>query len=266
MSINRISKLFETKKDNILSIFCTAGFPELNSLPNILIELQNAGVDMVEIGIPFSDPIADGPTIQQSNKIALDNGMTIKFLFEQLKNVRTYIDMPLILMGYFNPVLQYGVEHFLRDAQTIGIDGVIIPDLPLYEYETYYKRTFEQYDIKNIFLITPQTSTERVQKIDAVRSAFLYLVSSNSVTGSTGTLAKNEEYYERIWTLQLKNPSLIGFGIHDKSTFDYACSHANGAIIGSAFIKALQQEKPLQNTIQEFILSLKADESSYHKL
>lgn len=256
--MNRISKLFEIKNENILSIFCTAGFPELNSLPQILIELQHAGVDMVEIGIPFSDPIADGPTIQQANKIALDNGMTIKFLFEQLKDVRKYIDIPLILMGYFNPVMQYGVEHFLSDAKTVGIDGVIIPDLPLYEFETYYKSILEQFDIKNIFLITPQTSTERVRMIDEVSSAFLYLVSSNAITGSTGTLAKNEEYYERIRTLQLKNPSLIGFGIHDKSTFDYACSHANGAIIGSAFIKALQQEKSLQDTIQEFISSLKS--------
>ena len=256
--MNRISKIFETKKDNILSIFCTAGFPELNSLPNILIELQNAGVDMVEIGIPFSDPTADGPTIQQANKVALDNGMSMKVLFSQLKDIRQHIHIPLVLMGYFNPVLQYGVSQFLNDAKAIGIDGVIIPDLPLYEYETYYKRTFEQFVIKNIFLITPQTSTERVQKIDAVSSAFLYLVSSNAVTGSTGTLAKNEEYYERIRSLKLKNPSLIGFGIHDKSTFDYACSHANGAIIGSAFIKALQQEKPLQTTIQEFISSLKS--------
>lgn len=256
--MNRISKLFETKKENILSIFCTAGYPELNSLQQILIELQDTGVDMVEIGIPFSDPTADGPTIQQANKVALDNGMSMKVLFAQLKDIRQHIHIPLVLMGYFNPVLQYGVEHFLSDAKTVGIDGVIIPDLPLYEYETYYKSIFEQFDIKNIFLITPQTSTERVRMIDEVSSAFLYLVSSNAITGSTGTLTKNEDYYDRIRSLHLKNPSLIGFGIHDKSTFDYACSHANGAIIGSAFIKALQQEKSIQNTIPEFISSLKS--------
>lgn len=254
--MNRIEELFVHKKKNILSIFCTAGFPERNALPEILLHLQCQGVDMVEIGIPFSDPTADGPTIQYSNTIALQNGMTIKLLFDQLKLIREQISIPLILMGYFNPVLQYGVEQFLEDAHHCGIDGVIIPDLPLYEYDTLYKNTFDQYDIKNIFLITPQTAEERIRKIDAITSSFIYLVSSNSITGSNTALENNESYYKRIESMALKNPTLIGFGIHNKTTFDYACSKANGAIIGSAFIKALQKENTLENNIQQFLSSI----------
>lgn len=254
--MNRITQLFETKEKNILSLFCTAGYPQLHSLPGVLAELQQCGVDMVEIGIPFSDPTADGPTIQYSNTIALQNGMSIKALFSQLKDVRKTIKMPLILMGYFNPILQYGVDNFIREAHSCGIDGVIIPDLPMYEYETSYKTLFEEYDMKNIYMVTPQTADERVKKIDNISSAFIYLVSSNSITGSTSTLDMNEQYYERIRSLKLKNPTIIGFGIHDKNTFDYACSKASGAIIGSAFIKALQQENTMQQNIQNFIATL----------
>lgn len=255
--MNRIKTLFKTKNQNILSVFCTAGFPELNSIVPILEELQKNGVDLVEIGMPFSDPTADGPVIQHSNTIAIDNGMMLKVLFEQLKNVREKISMPLILMGYINPALQYGFDNFLQDANACGIDGIIIPDLPVYEYETFYKEKFVQYNIKNIFLITPQTSDARIKQIDELSNAFIYVVSSNAITGGNSDLqSEQQKYFERIKNMSLKNPILIGFGIKDKSTFNIACQSANGAIIGSAFIKAIEHSKDLKQEISTFINSI----------
>lgn len=257
--MNRIKNLFQTKNKNILSVFCTAGFPELNSMVQILEELQNNGVDMVEIGMPFSDPTADGPVIQYSNTIAINNGMMLKVLFEQLKGIRAKVQIPLVLMGYLNPALQYGFDNFLRDAHACGIDGVIIPDLPMYEYETFYKEKFKSYQLENIFLVTPQTAVERIKKIDELTDAFIYIVSSNAITGgNTDIQQEQEKYFQRIKSLQLNNPTMIGFGIKDKHTFDTACKYANGAIIGTAFIKAIDESKELKHDISHFIANIKS--------
>ncbi len=257
--MNRIKELFQQKQHNILSVFCTAGFPELDSIVPVLEELQANGVDVVEIGMPFSDPTADGPVIQHSNTIAIQNGMTLKVLFSQLKKIREKIHIPLVLMGYINPAMQYGIDNFLKDAQDCGIDGVIIPDLPIYEYETFYKEKFKQYQIQNIFLVTPQTSEQRIRKIDVLSDAFIYIVSSNAITGGNSSIQyEQENYFQRIKNMQLKNPTLIGFGIKDKSTFDTACNYSNGAIIGTAFINAIDKSTNLKNDIQQFINKIKA--------
>lgn len=256
--MNRINQLFSTKKNNILSVFITAGFPNLNDLPTILEALQENGVDMIEIGMPFSDPTADGPTIQHSNTIAINNGMTIKLLFEQLKDCRKKIHIPLILMGYINPAFQYGFENFLQQAQEVGIDGVIIPDLPMYEYENMYKPIFEKYNLENIFLITPQTSNERILKTDSITNSFIYVVSTHAITGAKIDLAvQQEHYFDRLKTLNLKNPTVIGFGIKDAATFKFANQQANGAIIGSAFVKAIENSKNLQADIKNFVAGIK---------
>lgn len=255
--MNRIKTLFRNKQKNILSVFCTAGFPELNSIVPVLEELQNNGVDLIEIGMPFSDPTADGPVIQYSNTIAINNGMTLKILFDQLKDVRDKIHIPLVLMGYLNPVLQYGFENFIRDAKACGIDGIIIPDLPMYEYETFFKEQTLEHNIENIFLVTPQTSEDRIRKIDELTDAFIYIVSSNAITGGNSSIQlEQENYFQRIKNMQLKNPTLIGFGIKDKQTFDTACEYANGAIIGTAFIKSVDNSKDIKKDIQQFCNSI----------
>ena len=230
------------KQGNLLSIYFTAGYPELQDTLPILRELQKTGVDIIEIGLPFSDPLADGPTIQQSSLAALKNGMTTKILFDQLRGVRPEIHIPLILMGYFNPVLQFGVEAFCRECQAVGIDGLILPDLPLEIYEKEYRPIFEQYGLKMIFLITPQTSAERIRKIDAASDAFIYMVSSASTTGAReGFEASAESYFQRISEMKLKNPQIVGFGISNAQTFSQATRFARGAIIGSAFIKNISE-------------------------
>ena len=257
--MNRLRNLFQQKDKNILSVFCTAGFPELNSIVPILETLQNNGVDLVEIGMPFSDPTADGPVIQYSNTIAINNGMMLKVLFEQLKGIRAKVHIPLVLMGYFNPVFQYGIDHFLRDAHACGIDGIIIPDLPMYEYETLYKEKFEQYGLQNIFLVTPQTAEDRIRKIDDLTDAFIYIVSSNAITGGNSNIQQEQEnYFQRIKNMKLKNPTLIGFGIKDKQTFYTACEYANGAIIGTAFINAIDKSQNIQQDIAQFIQNIKS--------
>ncbi|MFC4632940.1 tryptophan synthase subunit alpha [Dokdonia ponticola] len=235
--MNRIQqKLQEDKK--LLSLYFTAGYPHINDTVSILQQLQDSGVDMVEIGLPFSDPLADGPTIQESSTAALKNGMTTQLLFDQLKDVRKTIDIPLIVMGYFNPMLQYGVEKFCAKCQEIGIDGIIMPDLPLAEYEAEYKAIFEKYGLINVFLITPQTSDARIQQIDAASNGFIYMVSSASTTGSQSGFGNTQsEYFERIANMNLKNPQIVGFGISNAKTFEAATAFAKGAIIGSAFIK-----------------------------
>lgn len=238
---DRIGEAFQ-KEGSLLSIYFTAGYPELQDTLPILRELQNSGVDMIEIGLPFSDPLADGPTIQESSLAALKNGMTTRKLFEQLKEVRPEIHLPLILMGYFNPVLQFGVEAFCRECREVGIDGLILPDLPLEIYEKEYRPIFEQYNLKMIFLITPQTSVERIRRIDASSDAFIYMVSSASTTGAkAGFEASAESYFQRISEMNLKNPLIVGFGISNAQTFRQATGHARGAIIGSAFIKNLSE-------------------------
>ena len=254
---NRINKLFQEKKKNILSVYFTAGYPALNDTKIILEELVNNGVDLVEIGMPFSDPVADGPVIQHSSLVALQNGMSVHQLFEQLKDIRQSVDIPLILMGYINPVLQYGVEAFCLKCKEIGIDGLIIPDLPLSVYEDEFKAIFEANNLHPIFLITPQTSDERLRMIDEACSGFIYMVSSNSTTGAkAGVSDTQKRYFERINTFGLKNPRMIGFGISNAETFANACQYANGAIIGSAFVNALGTDGPLKKKISQFIESI----------
>jgi tryptophan synthase alpha chain len=255
--MNRIKELFERKDREILSIYFTAGFPALNSTVEILTALQSEGADMVELGMPFSDPLADGPVIQHSSEVALKNGMNLDLMFEQTKNMRKTISIPVVLMGYLNPLLQYGVEAFLKRAAENGFDALIIPDLPMREYEAEYKELFDKYGLQNIFLITPQTPETRIKRIDALSDAFIYLVSSASTTGArTSFAAEQETYFKRIASYKLKNPLLTGFGISNRQTFEQACAHTGGAIIGSAFIKALENEKNIQQAVSGFIGSI----------
>jgi len=252
--MNRIQdKLSSNKK--ILSIYFSAGFPNLNDTKSLIESLEKNGVDMIEIGLPFSDPLADGPTIQASSTQALKNGMTSELLFNQLTNIRETIEIPLIIMGYFNPILQFGVDNFLKKCQETGIDGLIIPDLPLEIYISEYKERFESYGIAMIFLITPQTSEERIRLIDANSNAFIYLVSTASVTGSRDSFDDNQmNYFERIANMNLKNPQIIGFGISNKTTFQQATKHQKGAIIGSSFIQYISKNGI--HSIENFIKNI----------
>jgi tryptophan synthase alpha chain len=255
---NRIKTLFEQKPQGLLSVYFTAGYPSLEDTVPIILELEKNGVDLIEVGMPFSDPLADGPTIQQSSDIALKNGMTIPKLFEQLQSIREHTQIPLVLMGYLNPVMQYGIERFCQKAREIGIDGIILPDLPLSDYVREYKQLFEDNNLSKIFLVTPQTPEKRIREIDSHTNGFVYMVSSASTTGSTnGKAVVNTEYFQRVGKMGLRNPGMIGFGIHDRDTFSQACNHAKGAIIGSAFIKALAQEGSLEKNIKTFIQSIK---------
>nr|WP_321236074.1 tryptophan synthase subunit alpha [uncultured Psychroserpens sp.] len=240
--MNRINqKLKEDKK--LLSIYFSAGYPSLNDTVPIIQNLEKSGVDMIEIGLPFSDPLADGPTIQASSTQALKNGITTEILFNQLKDIRETVSIPLIIMGYFNPILQYGIEAFCEKCQEIGIDGLIIPDLPIDVYNEYYKAMFEKYELINVFLITPQTSVERINFIDSISNGFIYMVSSASVTGSSSGFGDEQTtYFKRIANMKLKNPQIIGFGISNNDTFTQATQYTKGAIIGSAFIKFLAND------------------------
>ena len=242
--MNRINKkLQEDSGEKLLSIYFTAGYPNLNDTATIIQDLEKNGVGMLEIGLPFSDPLADGPTIQASSTQALKNGMTSNILFDQLKDIRKTVNIPLVIMGYFNPILQYGVEEFCKKCAEVGIDGLIIPDLPVDVYNDQYKTIFEQYGILNMFLITPQTSDERIRFIDSISTGFIYMVSSASVTGGSDGFGDQQTiYFERIASMNLKNPQVIGFGISDHETFTQATKYAKGAIIGSAFIKHLNTE------------------------
>lgn len=251
--MRRIKNLFEKKSKRVLNVYCTAGFPELDSTLPVMKALQQYGVDLIELGMPYSDPLADGPVIQHSSTIALANGMSIETLFNQLKDCRKEIDVPVILMGYMNPVLQYGFEKFCADAKAVGIDGLILPDLPEYEYETEYGAIIKKYELDFIFLVTPETSAERIKKIDSLSSGFLYAVSSSSTTGSDKNMTDVSGYLKKLQSLKLKNPVLVGFGIKDKNTFDAACDNANGAIIGSAYIKALENSADVAKTTKEFL-------------
>lgn len=239
--MNRIKqKLQEDKK--ILSIYFTAGYPKLDDTVKIIEDLEKNGVDLIEIGLPFSDPLADGPTIQESSTIALKNGMHTELLFEQLKDIRETVSIPLIIMGYFNPVFQYGVEAFCQKCHEIGIDGLILPDLPLDVYQEEYEVIFKKYGLINVFLITPQTSEKRIRAIDKASDGFIYMVSSASTTGAkSGFGAEQTQYFDRIATMELNNAQIVGFGISNAKTFDQATENAKGAIIGSAFIKHLTQ-------------------------
>lgn len=238
--MNRIQSVLE-QDSKLLSIYFTAGFPNLNDTIPILTQLQDAGVDMIELGLPFSDPLADGPTIQESSTKALKNGMTTEKLFEQLKGVRKHIDIPLIIMGYFNPMMQYGVERFCEKCQEVGIDGLIIPDLPVDVYHNQYQELFQQHGLLNMFLITPQTPDDRIRYIDSVSEGFIYMVSSAATTGAQNSFGDTQTaYFKRIGAMQLNAKLLVGFGISNTKTYQAATAHSKGAIIGSAFIKHLE--------------------------
>lgn len=238
--MNRIDDLFSRKKNRILNVYCTAGYPFADSTLQVMHALQESGANMIEIGMPYSDPLADGPVIQGSSAKAIANGMTMQKLFSDLKDFRKEIHLPVILMGYMNPVMQYGFEKFCKDCASAGIDGLILPDLPMFEFESEFGDVIKANNLKFIFLVTPETSAERVRKLDQLSSGFLYAVSSSSTTGNEKSLQQQLSYFSRLKEMQLKNPVLIGFGIKNKETFNTACEYANGAIIGTAYIKALE--------------------------
>ena len=260
--MNRIEELFQRKSERVLNVYCTAGYPELNSTIEVMQALQENGADIIELGMPYSDPLADGPVIQASGSAALANGMTISILFDQLRGFRksaagkTGIYVPVILMGYMNPVLQYGFEKFCQHAADIPVDGIILPDLPEYEFETEYGAIIQRYGLDFIFLVTPETSEERVRKLDSLSTGFLYAVSSSSTTGRDKNMQDVTGYLQRLKSYQLKNPVLVGFGIKDRETFDSACIAANGAIIGTAYIKALQDQNDVRTATASFLKSI----------
>ncbi|MBE6322823.1 MAG: tryptophan synthase subunit alpha [Bacteroidales bacterium] len=256
--MNRINKLFKEKGNNILSVYFTAGYPNLNDTVEIIKQLSSKGVDLIEIGVPFSDPLADGPVIQHSSQVALKNGMSVKLLFEQLKDIRKVTDIPLVLMGYVNPIIHFGFENFCQKAQEVGIDGFIIPDLPMLEYQREFKPVSDKYGIENVFLITPETSAERIRVVDENTNAFIYMVSSASTTGVQKSFeGAKEEYFNRIKSMNLKNPAMIGFGISNKQTFESACKYSSGAIIGSAFIKSLDETSSVSEAVDLLLKKLK---------
>jgi tryptophan synthase alpha chain len=251
--MNRLEELFQHKKNNVLNVYCTAGFPQFDSTLKVMKALQDNGVDRIELGMPYSDPLADGPTIQASGSKALQNGMTIEKLFAQLQDCRKEIYIPIILMGYMNPVLQYGFERFCQHAAAIPIDGLILPDLPEHEFESEYADIIHRYGLDFIFLITPETSEERIKKLDALSTGFLYAVSSSSTTGNKKDFNEVEKYLQRLQNMQLKNPVQVGFGVKDKQSFQLACKYANGAIIGTAYIKAIEDASDVEHSTKEFL-------------
>lgn len=255
---NRISELFRTKNHGILSIFYTAGFPKLEDTVSIASHLEAAGVDLVEIGIPFSDPVADGPVIQESNKIALDNGISVRKILEQVREIRKTVKLPIILMGYLNPVMQYGVERFCEEAASSGVDGLILPDMPMEEYLAEYKAMFDRFGLLNTFLVSPTTSADRIQRIDSETNGFIYAVSASSTTGTRQGFSDEQlAYFGKLQGLKLKSPFLIGFGISDQSTFQKACMFGSGAIVGSAFVRMLKSSTDLKADITDFIGNLR---------
>jgi len=256
--MNRINQLFKDQQDKVKSIYFTAGHPQMGTALTIIQELEKNGIDMIEIGMPFSDPLADGPTIQRSSEFALKNGMTVKKLLEEIKDVRQTVHIPLLLMGYFNTVLKYGVEQFCKDVSAIGIDGLILPDLPLEYYETHYKACFEKYNLIPVFLITPQTPEERIRQTEKLSKGFIYMVSTASTTGAQeGYSVETMNYFKRIQDMKLRVPTVTGFGISNKASLEQASRYAAGGIIGSAFVKAIDQSKDLKRDIAHFVESLK---------
>ena len=256
--MSRLQEIFTGKGKDILTIYCTAGYPELNSTLEVMSALQENGVDIIELGMPSSDPLADGPVIQESSSIAISNGMTLSILFDQLKQFRDTIQLPVVLMGYMNPVLQYGFEKFCADAASVGIDGLILPDLPVYEFESEYGAIIKKYGLDFIFLITPETADERIKKLDSLSSGFLYAVSSSSTTGNNKPVEDQLAYLQKLRKMDLKNPVLVGFGIKDKHTYDTVCLYSSGAIIGSAYINALRNSSNASQLTKEFLKGIRA--------
>lgn len=255
--MKRIDELFQRKKKDILSVYCTAGFPQLDSTVPVMKALQDNGADMIELGMPYSDPLADGPVIQASSAKAIGNGMSISRLFQQLQGFRHQVYVPVILMGYMNPVLQYGFEKFCQHAADVAIDGLIIPDLPQYEFENEYGAILQRYGLSFSFLVTPETSEERIRKIDELSTGFIYAVSSSSTTGSDKNMISVSDYLTRLKQMKLKNPLMVGFGIKDRSTFRAAADIASGAIIGTAYIKAIQSATDVAEETKKFLDTIK---------
>lgn len=252
--MNRLTKLFQEQPQDLLNVYFTAGYPQLDSTVTIIRSLAAAGANLIEVGVPYSDPMADGETIQQSSMKALQNGMTLDTLFAQLTEARSHTEVPLVMMGYFNQVMQYGSERFCKAAKDAGVDGLILPDLPVFEYEQEFKAIAEKYDLQVTFLITPQTSDARIAKIGALSTGFIYVVSSSSITGKSKDISEEQKaYFARIAALNLPQPKLIGFGISDAKSFRTACEYANGAIIGSAFIRALKDVDDVAAATANFV-------------
>ena len=259
--MNRLNKLFQKNKKNNLAIYATAGFPNVDDTRKTILELDKAGADIVEIGMPFSDPLADGSTIQASSQKAIENGMTLKLLLEQLKGIRNETEIPIVLMGYLNPVMVFGIEAFCEKCQEVGVDGLILPDLPMWEFENKYKPIFQKYGLHAIFLVTPQTSDERVKILDEASGGFLYAVSVSTTTGKSGCFDENQEaYFKRLSELNLKNPVLVGFGIAGPDNFNIANKYLNGGVVGSAFIRNVEKG----NSIDEFVKMIRGEKTLAH--
>lgn len=249
--MNRLDKLFQKKQKNTLAIYTTAGFPNIDDTRRVILELDQAGADIIEIGMPFSDPLADGSTIQASSQRAIENGMTLKLLFEQLNGIRKETEVPIVLMGYLNPVMVFGAEAFCKKCQEVGVDGLILPDLPMWEFENNYKPIFEKYGLHSIFLVTPQTSDERIKILDAASKGFLYAVSVSTTTGKSGRFDETQEaYFKKLSDLKLKNPVLVGFGIAGPENFNIANKYLNGGVVGSAFIRAVEKGEKISDFVK----------------
>ena len=254
--MTRLKKLFDAKSSKVLNVYCTAGYPTLDSTLPIIAALDKNGADLVEIGMPYSDPLADGPVIQESGAKAIENGMSIEVLLDQLKSLRTTSNIPVVLMGYMNPVLQYGFEKFCAAAAAVGVDGLILPDMPAYEFETKYVAILKKHQLDFIFLVTPETPTERIQYLDSLSSGFLYAVSASATTGAALNFDAVDAYLQKLKELQLNNPILVGFGVKDAASFELASRHTAGAIIGSAYIKALEKSTDVSATTAQFLSSI----------
>ena len=252
----QLKELFTKKNQRVLNVYCTAGYPYLDSTPEVIQSLQDAGVDIIEIGIPYSDPLADGPVIQESNTIALLNGMTISKLFEQLTEIKSLVRVPIVLMGYLNPILQYGFERFCKDASAVGVTGFIIPDIPIVEYRKEYSDMLTRNKLEFVFLVTPETNPERIKLLDSLSSGFLYAVSSSSITGTAKQSGHLSSYLQRLSSMQLSTPILVGFGIDSKERLEEVCEYVNGGIIGSAYIKALKGSDNIRIDTTRFISSI----------
>jgi tryptophan synthase alpha chain len=259
--MTRIGELFKKKKERVLSVYSTAGFPQVDSTLEVMKALEANGADLIELGMPYSDPLADGPVIQASSTKALENGMSLAVLFEQIKDMRASVKIPVLLMGYLNPILQYGFERFCETAARCGVDGLILPDLPIYEFENEYGPIMRKHGLDFVFLVTPETSADRIRKVDMLSTGFLYAVSSSSTTGGNKDMRDQEAYFERLQKMKLRNPVMVGFGIRDRASFDAACRHANGAIIGTAYIRALDQATDIDATTREFLSGIEGVEA-----
>ena len=254
--MSRLKELFQQQSTRVLNVYCTAGYPKLNSTLEVMTSLQSNGANIIELGMPYSDPLADGEVIQSSGNVAIANGMTIDTLFEQLNNMRQTIHIPVVLMGYMNPILQYGFEAFCKKAKEVGVDGLILPDLPLFEFEHIYGKTIQENGLDFVFLVTPETPEQRLRKLDDLSTGFLYAVSSSATTGKDKDFTKVAVYLQKLQSMQLKNPVLVGFGIKDKETFDAVAAYSNGAIIGSAYINALSKTDSIDATTAQFLKSV----------